>query len=314
VFRGVGEVAANTPDLYTTVDGINVYSSMAGVTNLVDTDLTNWTNTLGTVSTEDKGNGITEISVSNPGATSTLDYDFLLASNDRTSCAEIKLISGGANPSTDYLSFVETNALKGTAFLLEDLTTEWQRICPKVTSAEATNRLRFRFNSDVTVVLQVRNVRAVDLSAPGAAPPDGSAAGYTYGTDLLSASPTWPSVGTIVQAVMPYGYSGADNPISETARFFESGNNSAANNTDATQITGSGFTPTASTGGSVTENVINVHSMDWDEIKYGGRWSTNSRVTLIDSEIPSGTITLGNDPTGIRPLHGIGTFFLFPRP
>ena len=53
----------------------------------------------------------------------------------------------------------------------------------------------------------IQDLRMVNAPSPYPAFPAGSAAGVSYGGDVITASPTWPSVGTLFMAVVQYYHS-----------------------------------------------------------------------------------------------------------
>jgi len=147
--------------------------------NLVDTDLTNWTNTLGTVTVSEPEANVYRLVVSNPGTTSTLDFDLTTASTDRVAAFDIRRVSG-TGVDGDFVAFTDGNTVRGdtTKFDMPDITDEWTSETALVTSAEQTNRLRFRFGGETTITIEVRLMRATNTTEAAPAFPDGTGAGY----------------------------------------------------------------------------------------------------------------------------------------
>ena len=108
--------------------------------------------------------------------------------------------------------------------------------------------------------------------------------GVGYGVDLVTCTPTYAVAGTIIQAAMPYGYSGGANPVSSNAKFFLASNfdaftpgNSRLRDTDGS--------PTLTMGGSVTDATLDVFMGAWDNVNYYAQWNSDSRINAVQAEI-----------------------------
>jgi len=131
--------------------------------------------------------------------------------------------------------------------------------------------------------------------------------GVGYGVDLVSCTPTWGASGTIVQAVIPYGWSDwANHPVSGTSRILE-----AAGFT--TQIIGTGGDVTqysAKSGESTniakspTDAQLDVVAYDWVAGTSGARYNQETRATFANTVTPTGTLYIGNSSLTTRPFHG----------
>ena len=334
IFDATTEVAANTVDS-TTVDSLPVLSSMAGATNLVDTDLTNWTASRST--TSDNGDNTYRLTDDNTSgqhtasfSTSTLDND------DNTFCIEIK-----AGTLSDVGIMIETRAgtfPTGTidltdcsfdqgaldALSVEDIGDGWCRIFATenlgtgATQSKCTillsNGSTFNYLGDGTGYVEIRNMRAVDSTVAHPAFPDGSSAGATYGSDLLTCTPTFGSQGTIVQAVKPYGWKDADYPLS-AARYFQA-NVWAEAWTSYNILYFDGTTNLFSESNSVRLNIgdLDIQSFDWDGDLIGIRTNEfGTRKTATQTASPAGTLYIGNKSDGTRPFHGAFVTLIFDR-
>jgi len=182
--------------------------------------------------------------------------------------------------------------------------TEWAEVV--VTKTEDGDSDQFAFYDIGGVDIEIRNIRFVNSSAP--VPPfvAGTGAGETCAVDLLSATPSWPSAGTAVQAVMPYGYSGANNPVNAAARLFYATAYSVLNPGNIT------VNPGLDTNVSVTDGAIDVISSDWSGSTVGARGNDQARITASSALVPTGVLYIGNTSTGIRPFHGALATLIFP--
>jgi hypothetical protein len=314
IFSPTGEVASDTPDV-NYVDGLSEYSSMAGATNLVDTDLTNWVKSSSNVDVTDQGGGVFRLSFNGLGVGTAVSYTLPTASLDRYASFGVRLVSGTPNgSSTDYISFRSLGSPVGTRYALVDTTAEFTNENAFVTSASSTNQLSIRADNDSAFVIEIRLMRVANLSAPAAAFPDGSAAGATYDTDLLSCAPSWGSQGTIMAYATAYDWSISP---SDFARVFEV--NSGGLRIEQFQDTSSWFP--FDPGGVSFPVVINpyvgnaaaVWSIDWDGVTSGSRINTETRNTQAQTSTPSGTLYIGNNSFGTSPFHGSLVTLIFPR-
>jgi hypothetical protein len=130
----------------------------------------------------------------------------------------------------------------------------------------------------------------------------------TPDTDVISCSPSWGSEGTIVQAVMPYGWSGGAGVLGVGTRLFELAAPIMNTQTFSTtiQVLGNSF----ATGG-VTDSQLDIIAGDWNGTLHGGRLNTETRKTNSDTDIPSGNLSLGNRAAGDRPFHGAIVTLIF---
>ena len=307
VFPDVGEIAANTPDLYTTVDGINVYSSMAGVTNLVDPDLTNWPTGGGRVNITESSHVYT-LSFDGTGAEAVYTPDPASAALDRYGSFEARIVSGSISPGNNFVSFGSATGDKnGNFYDMENLTSEWQVVDFSVDNAITTDRVVLVLANSTPVDIEIRNMRAVDLSAPAAAFPDGSGAGATYGTDLLSASPTLAAQGTIYIPWINYGWSNDQNPIAVGARLLSATGYEV-------YLDASGFIRT--TGGAIStkktiDDTLTVAAVTWDGVNQTIRVDDETVVSVASAGVPSGTLYHGNNSGATAPGHAAGAPLIF---
>ena len=301
IFVGESDRLANTVDS-TTLSRIPLVSSMATATNLVATALTDWTDAGNAVSSSPSAN-LYRITLS--AGTGTVVDAFLSASNNRTMSCQARLVSGTV-PALSVATFRAATVAKGTAFDLTTLTSSFQDVTAKVTTADTTDDFAFSLASG-TCVIEIKLIRLYDLSAAGPPMIDLSAAGAVSGVDKVQvATPAWPAIGTLFQLVVPYGYSGSANPATGNARLFEDSNNMGMLAPGAVLARGSGGTPTIATSGSVVDGVASVASYDWNGVDIGARWcDTFSRSTAIEGDIPSGALRIGNLVNGAGPFHGL---------
>jgi hypothetical protein len=304
------EVAANTADQFN-VSNTPMISSMNGATNLVDTDLSNassWAQFDTTVS--ETASYTYLVSWDNEASFAGIIETIASSANDRIARCEMRLVSGIIPSSIEnYISFREAGALRGTGYLLENLSSDWEQIDCHVTSAETTDQLVIRVEPGVTATIEVRNVRAVDSTAPAAAFPNGSPANTTYGTDVNSCTPTFASSGLIAIPFDPYFWSDTGNPADAQAVIFEATGLSVV-------IDASGFFAT-STGATSTKkpvsDTLSVIMVAWDGGNHYITVDDETPVSAVSAVVPSSTAYIGNTSAGTKPSHAAQHTAFFDR-
>jgi len=309
------DVLADVADLVK-VNGIFVSSSLKGDENGCTTIVEDWDNfTGGNVSTPGAGllvainsvdgNKVIDQAVAVAGQVWTATFNLELVSGDPSGFqAGLGENGGGSLDETDIsdMSIGETRRISGTG-----------TISGGVTAARIIGLNRVSPAGTGTATIRITNPRLVQSSAPAAGFPDGSPAGTDYPVDILTCTPVWTPAGTIMQAAIPYGYSGANNPADPDARFFETQNTFVYIRPGATIAGGSGLSPGLSTGGSVVDGDVSCLSLDWDGVNIGARYSTNARVSSAEADVPTGWLRIGTDTATTRPFHGALVTLIWPR-
>lgn len=295
--RGPGEVDSIT------IDGITYVSAMAAATNLVDTDVTNWADGGTAAVVTYMGDGVYRITFDGSGPVA-LNYYLAGGFLDRFGRCEARLISGTpAAPTTDYFGFRAGSSVFGTQYAFEDLTGDWQIADCFVTNANSTSRLSFRASNASPMVIEVRDVRGVDSTAPAAAFPDGSPAGTSYSADVITSPLAWGAQGLIYQNAIPYGWSGSGNPVNSQAYWFDEAPLELtvynSENLIATDAIGAIISPPEATA------TLKTTAVDWNGTLLGFRNCETARSTDASTRLPTGTFTIGNNDTGLKPFHGI---------
>jgi hypothetical protein len=298
VFTGE-DVATNTADVSSN------YEVMVrnGATNLVADDLTTWTDS-GPVTTTSPSAGVYRVTAT--GAGSVTDT-FASASLDRTGSYQARLISG--DPSGSYVSHQLSTVDKGTPADLSSLTSGWSDTFDfKVTTADSTDSSAIVIAS--ACVIEFRNMRVVDSDTMHPGFEIGSAAGATYGTDLVTCSPTWGTEGTIFQVFDPYGWSGTGTI----------GANAFLWLTSAGQLGyiagGSGkllydvnATPDLALSSGAITGGVQTARFCWDGVNTAGSYNDEAKVSQAGTDTPSGTLTIG----GSQVFHGSLITLIFDR-
>jgi len=293
-------------------NGITYIGVSQGATNLVSTVLTDagsWGGTGVTpsfVGYDVDGNAEYDLAFDGDGtARAFSDLDIPSASLDRVNVCQAKIQSGALDSGTNYFAFRGSFATKGTTYdATANLTSDYQEIVTSVTSADVTDQWVIRINNTVPVTIRVKLMRAADSSAPVPAFLDGTGAGETYGTDLVSCTPTWGAAGAILQQVQPYGWSAADNPANVNARLW----NSDGANVNTLIQTGSGKPQFEGTlaDSALLSNTLSVVAETWNGTTTTIRKDAGLVDSTLNSAIPSGDLIVGNYLAGtLRPFHGI---------
>ena len=314
------EVAANTVDSLTRGRTTAVFSR-AGYTTLVPEDVENdWAIPAG-VSVSSPSAGIYEIDITtgnrvNYDATTVAanEYIFTFAVKrgtatdiktkvfDLIGVAEVDFtINNGGTVSGPTSIYTLTNS--------DDYVT----IDIRFTAPDTSTRVYLVASNDAGTIfvkcprMALGTVRMVPV-------PVGSAAGYVTNADLLQAPPSWPTSGTLVAAVRPYYWTGGDNPVSAIgARFWNANNNFIGFFPGRPTMTGSGaFPQLIFQAGEAVLDAVNVMSFDYDGANIGGRWEDVSRITLAETDSPTGALYLLNHPLAQHSFHGLGVFPFFP--
>lgn len=104
---------------------------------------------------------------------------------------------------------------------------------------------------------------------------------------------------TRAECVVPYGWGGADNPVSTAAKFFEA-TSFDANTPGAAVIAGN------STAGAVVADEPSVLFASYDSTDHGGQFNQETRLTRADTDVPSGDLVVSGD------IHSIYALLAFP--
>jgi hypothetical protein len=309
IFNG-GAVAQNVADMYT-VNGIPLFSSMAGATNLVSTivEADGWASdsnlTRSTPST-----GVYRIAYDGGGTNRNIYFSIGDASANRYARCQIRLVSG--TPTTDHKFTFWQAAPVGTGVTLETLTTEWQDFSCSVTSATASTYLLLNF-STTAVTIEVRYMRCTATTYPVAPFPDGSSATTAYANDALECTPAWTGEGTIVSISNRYSNGARGGAFDNYNRVYDV----PGDKQNLAEFVGEKLTlrlgGVATIDESTTLTGIQVTSSDWDGSTCGGRFDTDARVTISNSTVPSGILYIGNDISRNVPWGGWMTVFIFNR-
>ncbi len=313
VGSAAGYVMADTLDRY----GLKAVGVSAGYTTLTDDDLTNtaaWVPaSAGGASNpvvSSPSAGVNQITFSTGvGETQVLKgTEPTTASENRIITMEARLISGSfAGVWATKLRWRDGTTAKGTEYDLSNIGSGWGIFDVSVTSADQTTEITFVVSGVCDAVIQIRRIRSAVSTARMPPVPVGSAAGTVVAVDAPACTPTVGTSGTKVQAAFTYGYSGGDNPVNAAAKFWQSeGPTMAAQIPGAIQIYGN------NTGGSVTDGVITVISGDWNGTIHGARLNDGARITRADTDVPAGTLYIGNRSDKARPFHGIIVTIIFP--
>ena len=294
VYSGAADRLANTVDSIT-LSGVEMVSSMAGATNLVGTDMTAvpWYDNAKALITEPESY-VYRMSFSGTGATSIFGAIDTF-SKDRHCRCEARLISGSFGTGfSNYFSFnTPANAQVGTQFDLDQITSEWMIIDCSVTSADETNQVKFRSENASAAVIEVRTMRAVDLTAPAAGFVDGTGVGEVYAVDSITAPVT--ITGSAVSVSIPfnpYGWSNTGSPVDATPVLFALG-------TFEVRINASGFFETS--GGAIStkkavDGVLSSVIVTADGVNHTIRVDGETTVSNASAILPAtGTAAWGAD-------------------
>jgi len=299
-----------------TVNNIPLYSSMAGATNLVDTDLTNWSVFNPSDITVSEPSAYVYRLDHNGNSVSSVYDSFTQASLNRFGKCQARLVSGTLQ-SSDIFSLADNGVDRDFVDLSATLTSSWTDLEVNVTSAVQTNQLVFELAGSAAKVIEVRFVRATDTTYPVAPFPNGSAAGATYGADLLSCTPSWGSAGTIVQVVKPYGWLTANAPNSFPATFSEDslGNGASIRYDvgDTEWVYDDPIDATTVLSSTDITDSLQILSYAWDGVNIYGRLDKESEVSKVNSNTPSATLYIGDWSGGTREFHGLVATLLFNR-
>lgn len=291
--------AAATPADLFYHSGLPVIGVMNGATNLVDTDLTNWTQT--SLAITEPSTGVYRVTVP---ASSTSYANVAIAGGfiNRIGSFQARLISG-TPAGTCYMTFANGGSSTGVNASFIGLGADWTPLEFSRTSATNTDGVfLYALSQPTEVVIEIRYIRAVDSTVAHPAFPDGSAAAAAYGIDTVLCLPTWAANGTLVQAIVPYGYTG-NGPSGAGARIYEQ-NNGLAYRPSSIIVAGSGGAPSLNDGTGVSEGSVTVLSMDWDGVDIGARFDDGTRLTATEADTPAGALAIGVTQGGLTPFHG----------
>ena len=319
--QGGPDVAANVADAVTR-GGQTRIGVHGGNENIVSSDLTDWiSSNCGRVADADYTYNCNATSVANQlrydgiSVTSGQPYTFVFLMKKGTKTAyTIRLYDTENSTNVSYTLNGVTNS--GSASVTSLINEEgFTEITVSFVAAADSADVRFWVSyNDSEGTFFVRDMRAGDSSAKMPAHLDGTGAGDTYGADVVTVTPTYGSVGTIYQEVVPYGWSdGADHPVSPTAaRYFDNFTRFSAGPNGLLAQYGTGNL--LSTGEKVTTDAINSVSYDWDSTTGGSRFGSNTRETLTGTIVPPlAETTIGNVAAGNRAINGILSYYLYNR-
>ena len=321
------EVAANTADEYV-ANGLYVYGVMSDATNLVATSITSdWTN--GPNYTVDQGDGVYRYTYSGFG-NKPLFYIFASDNIDRVCNFQAKLISGDPSEiSVCSLGFGNGGSTVGNTFDPDTLVQgQWTDIEVSAPSGTFTDRVLFSFNDpplgvSEPVIIDFRDVRAIDGTIAHPAFPNDSAAGATYGKDKVvsTSAPSWGSSGTIFGFGKMYQGSLAGGVHNTTyARLFQAGGDVNGDPVAYIDNRGPGLAyldcggTTRAAYDLFADADLHCTSIDWDGVDNGIRYGDQARVTYTQSSIPTDEIDIGcNANTVGNELHGFAGALIFDR-
>jgi len=310
------ELAENELD-YVEHNDICVVAAMEGRTNLVSTDILNdWSTvaTGGTVDVTEPQSGIYRVAVTQSAGQTNARVYYRYSSTsgtEETFGFEIRKVSGDCS---DLNVFVQKATAPWTVPVITDLssiTTEWTKISGTTSGIDWTDNSYLMFDSDnKTCVFEVRNIRHHASEVLGAPHPYQSAAGHTYGTDILSASGlTIANAGSAMIGTSAYGWTGGENPANSSARLLLAG--------PADFDVSVGLSPyyvTEGVSGASSASAIGtgweVTFAAWDGVNHYIQKDAGARISAVAADKPDTTWYLGNYSNGIRPFHGAGAFLI----
>ena len=300
-------VTADNPD-QRTVNGLPFYGVYGGATNLVDTDITNWT-ALQTAVVTNPSPYVYRVTFDG-SVSSIVRYRFANASLDRYGKCQMRLVSGSTTSGDSYFSFRDGSSVqRGTKQQLSIVGSDWTDVECSVTSSDATIELVIRGEAAEVFTVEVRYMRATDSTSAYPPFPDGSTAGATYGNDLGYVTPSWGSAATIYIPAATYQWANAANPAGAQAVLFSATNFEL--NLDA-----SGNIQTASGAATTDKFTANTFQNVWayaDGVNHGVAVDDDAYQTTADSNLPSGNAYLLNKSDGSLPFMGAGAGLLWNR-
>lgn len=306
IIQGQPDSAENSLDFWTSEAGEEIYGCMDGYTNIIAAD--------------------------------GLDYDKFESGTAAVVQASdnirvVHAVDGDRGFAVDLTVDVEVGKAYTVSTYLSENTLDISRPVisvenngSKVVTAGQTGIISYTFTAVATETIYVRfgqgadgaagvgavtftEIRMAQATSRYPAQTDGSAAGKTVATDNISASPVWGASGTLFSVNAPYGWSGANNPASADARMAFAGDMQLFNPGDVRFF----INPTTiDTNGSVVDNVVSVMSGDWNSSSIGARYNDTARASEVETNIPSGTLYLGNNSGASRPFHGACAMWYFP--
>jgi len=321
-----------------TVNNIPLYSSMIGATNLVSTVLSSWSQVNCTYSgvtfSENVGGAEKYNTISASKAASSLSYtftarvkdessgsrNFALACTDATTGGLGAIFNLGTGAYVQQLSIGSTTGWSLDSYSIDSADDGWYLVSITVTSNTATTLASVSYSLDGTDrvytgdgrdTYSLRDMRTTQTTYPVAAFPDGSAAGATYGADLISCTPTWGSEGTIITFEKLY----ADTTITNFSRVFSAKTDTWHGESVANDIAFTAETVVL-TPYSLNRVDGNTHilSLDWNGVNVGHRVDDDSRTETANTGTPSSTLYLGSrGHIGDLHWHGMVGALIFDR-
>lgn len=288
ILTGGSEAVANTVDAVRHA-GIPCISACDGTTTQCDTSPANWSNASANITASaqritavspTKGEKYFHQHAVSIGETWTAVLDVTLVSGDATGFVVGLGEAGGLSlevVALDGLSAGETTTIIATG----------------TTTTTAVRIVGLQRNSDTgsgSCVVDIANARLVPESAAYPPAPDGSAAGTSYGVDLVTRpSIAYPSAGTLIVAFVPLDWDGFNHPENAGARLFKAWYEVAC---APIQIIGEVATTEQAIEG------VNVVFADWNGDTVGIEANGGIRVTNASNRVPSGDAILFNHSAG----------------
>jgi len=311
-FLGNGDIGANTVDTISK-NNLPLYGICEGETNLVDTDLTAWPSFFSSVTEPETG----VYRVTHDGSANKYAFfDIDDAINNRYGKMQARLVSGTI-PSGMVVAFTNTSFINvGTTFDLSALGTSWADVDVTVTSADTSGffAIKSPASANSACVIEFRYIRVYDNTVyPTAAFAYDSADGATYGTDLLTCSPTVGTEGTIVYWCDSYAYTNA------TMAGYDFGTlgflSYLLDNDQGTRQLGlytDGSPETSTFTAEQFESFVRADS--WDGSKIYIKKNKETQEEFVSAGVPTGTMYLGNRDAASLPWNGaLGPYLIFNR-
>ena len=314
--QGGPDVAANVADAVTR-GGQTRIGVHGGNTNLVSTVLTDWTKGSATIVT-DNGDYTYRAQMAD-GSDTFISFPVAFDSDDYTIALEWRKTPNQTSNGT--MRIVSVGGVGSTFATGLTAPEEWEAIDFSEMCDTANTSISI---SDVIssggIDIEIRNIRFGLGTAKMPAHLDGTGAGDTYGADVVTVTPTYGSVGTIYQEVVPYGWTSPFNPVSPAYNRFYTATEeySVFANTDNASLVANSVpnytVPDIVTAGRVVDGVLSALSTDWDGVKAGMTFDDIARSEVSNTYAPSGETCIGNRVSdGARCFNGLLSFLSYGR-
>jgi len=292
---------AGAPELATTIDkvssgGVVFVSALAGAIRLFDSK--NWYTENSATGWDDViGNGLTVTQEDDRTVRVVADDSeerghrmlYAAKAGDSTYTFAIQVKSGTTSDQSGLITLGVSASDTSVAESRFTATQEWQWVY--VTDTTTAGSVEFRIYNNTDTNILYRDPTPCEFSAKPAGFVENEVASGAYLADEIACTPSWGAAGTIVQAILPEGYIGSNNPIDSTAIFFTAGNINA--HTPGSVTLDVNGTP-LDTAGSVGSTAA-VFFCDWNGTTVGAQFNEGARNTTPSATVPTGNLVVGDD-------------------